>query len=96
MKNKTEVLLCYRGRFNKYVIALTQELRRLGTRVTYDSEILVHGSGFDENVEVDWFTLGDTPQEDTTWRAPLRAAVESAEIVAFALDFMDTSENVIV
>ena len=95
MLKTTDVLLCYRGRFQGYVRALAQALRSLGLRVTYDREILAGGSGLDPQAEVDWFTLGDAPQGDTAWRAPLRAAVDAADMVAFALDFRDQSEPVI-
>ena len=95
MKKSIELLLCYRGRFKNYVSALAEELRRRGLRVTYDREILADGSAYDENTQVDWFSLGDTPQKDTGWRAPLHEAIASAEMVAFALDIRDQSENVI-
>lgn len=95
MKKSIELLLCYRGRFKNYVSALAEELRRRGLRVTYDREILADGSAYDENTQVDWFSLGDTPQKDTGWRAPLHEAIASAEMVAFALDIRDRSENVI-
>jgi hypothetical protein len=95
MEKPIEVLLCYRGRFNEFVISLAEHLCRCGVRVTYDREILADNSGFDEKADVDWWTLGEAPQNDTRWRAPLRAAVDSAEMVTFALDFFDESENVI-
>jgi len=95
MEKSTEVLLCYRGRFNKFVTALAEELRKLGVRVTYDCEILADSSGFNEESEIEWHTLvGGESQDDTTWRAPLRAAVDSSEMVTFALDLQDRSENV--
>ena len=40
MAKTTDVLLCYRGRFQPYVHALVQALRRQGLRVTYDRELL--------------------------------------------------------
>lgn len=95
MEKTTDVLLCYRGHFKKYVTGLLKELRKLGLRVTYDEEILADRSRFDEEAEVDWVKLGDSPQEDTKWRAPLWTAVKSAETVAFALDIQDMNPNVI-
>ena len=44
---------------------------------------------------MDWVTIGDQPQTDTAWRAPLRTAVDSAQVVAFALDWRDQSDNLI-
>ena len=94
MTPSTDILLCYRGRFQGYVGALARALRAHGLRVAYDREILAGDPGFDPQAEVDWVSLGDLPQHDNAWRAPLRAAVDGAEMVAFALDFHDPSENV--
>ncbi len=94
MEKSVDILLCYRGRFKNYVSALAEELRRRGMRVTYDREILADPSAYDEHTQVDWFTLGGTPQTDIGWRAPLHEAIDSAEMVAFALDMRDQSENV--
>ena len=90
-----EVLLCYRGRFSNYISELLKQLRTLGIRVTYDSEILSRETSFGPATVVDWFTVGESTQDATAWRAPLKDAVQSAELVVFAIEISDMSENVL-
>ena len=97
MKKQLEVLLCYRGRFSTYTTELLEQLRELGIRVTYDSEILAGGVSADSSAAVDWYTLDKSaqPQEDTAWRAPLHEAIGSSELVVFAIEIRDISMNVL-
>ena len=98
MNERLEVLLCYRGRFSAYISELLEQLRTIGIRVTYDSEILAgEASVPDSSTAVDWYTLDKSaqPQEDTAWRAPLHEAIGSAELVVFAIEIRDISMNVL-
>jgi hypothetical protein len=97
MNKQLEVLLCYRGRFSAYISELLEQLRTLGIRVTYDSEILAGEASADAAADIDWYTLDESsqPQEDTAWRAPLHEAIGSAELVVFAIEIRDISANVL-
>ena len=96
MDKTTDVLLCYRGRFQAFVRALAEALRKSDLRVAFDREILAEpASASDLHREVEWVSVGDEQQGDVAWRAPIRTAVERAEMVAFAVAFPDVSENVV-
>lgn len=96
MAKSLDVLLCYRGRFQAFVRALAGALRRSGVRAAFDREILADPHpAFDPEREVEWARIGVQPDDDTAWRAPLRAAVDAAEMVVFAIAYPDLSENVI-
>ena len=96
MDKSIDVLLCYRGRFQAFVRALAEALRKSDLRVAFDREILAGPAATpDPQREVEWVTIGEEKQTDVAWRAPLRAAVEQAEMVVFAVPFPDISENVV-
>lgn len=59
MDKTTDVLLCYRGRFQAFVRALAEALRKSDLRVAFDREILAEpASASDLHLEVEWVSVG--------------------------------------
>jgi hypothetical protein len=90
-----DVLLCYRGRYQRQIERLDALLEAHHLRVTYDAEILSAGDAYEE-AEIEWLPLGSTDDDSgaTAWRGPLSAAVARSALVVFLIDPHDPSVNV--